>query len=166
MLLIQWKSPSFVYRSLLPSSPPYPTPLWLFFHAPSPQEIIICSLGKEKSFKFGGVREDLPGAGDFITSNNLYAASSCTWCQWRRAIADTEEGSLNPDLRIREKGVPGNRLYLKGRPNERVLYTRRNKNVIGLRAWFILETPLENMQGFWELRKSIPKPNNHQYYCH
>lgn len=34
-------------------------------------------------------------------------------------MADTEEGSLNPDLRIREKGVPGNRLYLKGRPNER-----------------------------------------------
>lgn len=29
-------------------------------------------------------------------------------------MADTEEGSLNPDLRIREKGVPGNRLYLKG----------------------------------------------------
>lgn len=41
-------------------------------------------------------------------------------------MADTEEGSLNPDLRIREKGVPGNRLYLKRRPNERVSYTSRN----------------------------------------
>lgn len=46
-------------------------------------------------------------------------------------MADTEEGSLNPDLRIREKGVPGNRLYLKGRPNERVSHTSRNtENII------------------------------------
>lgn len=126
-------------RFLLPSSPPYPTPLWLIFHAPLPPRNNFCSLAKEKSFKFGGVREDLPGVGDFITSNNLYAASSCTWCQWRRAMADTEEGSLNPDLRIREKGVPGNRLYLKGRPNERVSHTSRNTEniIIDLREWSI-----------------------------
>lgn len=48
-----------------------------------PQEITYV-LGERKiSFKFGGNREDLPGIGDFITSNKLHAASSCMWCQWR-----------------------------------------------------------------------------------
>lgn len=74
-------------------------------------------------------------------------------------MADTEEGSLNPDLRIREKGVPGNRLYLKGRPNERVSYTSRNTKMTLQSEGVIYsrETPLENIWGFWELRKSIPK---------
>lgn len=141
---------------------PIPHNFGLSFTTASPPRNNFCSLGKEKSFKFRGVREDLPGVEDFITSNNLSAASSCTWCPWRRATADTEEGSLNPDLKIREKGVPGNRLYLKGsqmkgRPThlETQKWHYRSERVIY--SW---ETPMENMQGFWELRKSIP--NNYQ----
>jgi hypothetical protein len=38
-------------------------------------------------------------------------------------MADTEEGSLNPDLRIREKDVPGNRtLPQKKTKRKGVLY--------------------------------------------
>lgn len=42
-------------------------------------------------------------------------------------MTDTEGGSLNPDLRIREKGVPGNRTLSK---EEYVLFL---KSTIGLK---------------------------------
>lgn len=107
--------------------------------------------------------EDLPGVGDFITSNKLHEASSCTWCQWRRAMADTEEGSLNPDLRIREKGVLGKRTLPKGSPNEKcVLYFwKHQKDIIDLKERSIPERHLGKYIRPLGIKK-VPSKTNYQ----
>lgn len=46
-------------------------------------------------------------------------------------MADTKGGSLNPDLRIREKGIPGTRTLPKGRANE--VRPILLKSIIGLK---------------------------------
>lgn len=87
---------------------------------------------KKKSFKFGGIREDLPGIGDCIISNKLHAASSCVMAA--ESMADTEGGSLNPDLRIREKGVLGKRTLPKGRPSKLCpMFLKSLKSTTGLK---------------------------------
>lgn len=87
---------------------------WLFLHILDPQEMTYVLGEREKSLS---VEELGRTCLELETSSHqikLHTASSCMWCQWRRAMADTEGGSLNPDLRIREKGIPGNRtLHLK-----------------------------------------------------
>lgn len=52
----------------------------------------------------------------------------------KRTMADTEGGSLNPDLRIREKGVPGKRTLPKGRASKLCpVFLKTLKSIIGLK---------------------------------
>lgn len=64
----------------------------------------------------------------------------------RGTMADTEGGSLNPDLRIREKGVPGKRTLPKGRARKTVSCVSENSEKhYRLEEHSIPKTPLEHM---------------------
>lgn len=92
-------------------------------------------LGKEKNFfKFRGIREDLFGIGNFIILNKLYVVFLCMWCLRKRLRLDNEGGSLNFDLRIREKGGLGKRILFKGRFDKVCfVFLKILKSIIGLK---------------------------------